>query len=136
MELEGAAAQAGADAGGEPAGMHRDDAGRLVVHGRDLVRRAVEDLRAGTAAAVCAARFHAALARTVAEVCRRIRDAQGLDCVALSGGVFANSLLLDQVYGLLTDAGFEVLLNSEVPAGDGGISLGQAAVAAWRCACA
>jgi hydrogenase maturation protein HypF len=74
--------------------------------------------------------FHFAVARMLAEVCRRIRSASGENKVALSGGVFANLLLLQESIKLLRDDGFEVFLNSEVPGNDGGISLGQA----WLCA--
>ena len=62
-------------------------------------------------------------------MCRRLSRETGIRKVALSGGVFQNRLLLRLVATALEEAGFEVLTHSEVPANDGGISLGQAVVA-------
>ncbi|MEU4463962.1 carbamoyltransferase HypF [Streptomyces sp. NPDC024017] len=90
----------------------------------------VADLRRGTPAAVLAARFHRAVARAVAEICRRARQDTGLTCVALSGGVFANALLEEECARLLTEDGFAVLRHGEVPPNDGGLALGQLVVAA------
>ena len=99
-----------------------------------LIRAVVEDLVAGVAVAVIAARFHNALADVVLAVCERLRDEHSLPTVALSGGVFQNSLLLSRVLDRLEGGGFEVLTHRQVPCNDGGISLGQAAVAAARLA--
>jgi len=104
----------------------------LVVSGSDLVRGAADDLVAGVAAPVIAGRFHNGVAAVIATVCTRLREQTGLGVVALSGGVFQNLLLTGRVVSLLTDAGFRVLQHRRVPCNDGGISLGQAAVAgAW-----
>jgi hydrogenase maturation protein HypF len=65
-------------------------------------------------------------------VCARLREQIGLGVAALSGGVFQNLLLTSQVVTGLTDAGFRVLVHGRVPCNDGGISLGQAAVAGAR----
>jgi hydrogenase maturation protein HypF len=62
----------------------------------------------------------------------RLRETTGLTTVALSGGVFQNLLLLERAVGGLEAAGFAVLVHHRVPPNDGGISLGQAAVAAAR----
>jgi hydrogenase maturation protein HypF len=64
--------------------------------------------------------------------CQLLRESSGLGTVALSGGVFQNLLLLGTVVGLLEARGFRVLTHSRVPPNDGGISLGQAVVAAAR----
>ncbi|MET9524973.1 carbamoyltransferase HypF [Streptomyces coeruleorubidus] len=90
----------------------------------------VADLRRGTPAPVLAARFHRAVARAVAEICRRARRDTGLATVALSGGVFANALLEEECTRLLADDGFAVLRHGEVPPNDGGLALGQLMVAA------
>ncbi|GGV88416.1 carbamoyltransferase HypF [Streptomyces massasporeus] len=90
----------------------------------------VADLRHGTPAAVLAARFHRAVARAVAEICRRARQDTGLATVALSGGVFANALLEEECARLLAEDGFAVLRHGEVPPNDGGLALGQLMVAA------
>ena len=94
-----------------------------------LVRAVTEDLRRGTTVPVLAARFHNALADVVVDVCSRLREQHGLSTVALSGGVFQNALLLTRCLDRLDAAGFAVLTHRQVPPNDGGISLGQAAVA-------
>jgi len=91
---------------------------------------AVEDLLSGSAPGVVAARFHNTLAQSVAQICSEIRDERGVAAVALSGGVFQNRLLTERTVGALSERGFSVLTHRQVPPNDGGISLGQAVVAA------
>ncbi|MET9294111.1 carbamoyltransferase HypF [Streptomyces sp. NPDC003077] len=107
-----------------------DDEGR--VRGTDLVRAVAEDVRRGTATGTVAARFHNGLADVIADRCRALRDSSGITTVALSGGVFQNVFLLDRTVPALERHGFRVLTHRRVPPNDGGISLGQAAVAAAR----
>lgn len=95
-----------------------------------LVRAVTEDLVSGVDRGRVAARFHHALADVVATVCDQLREEHGLSTVALSGGVFQNSLLLAGCLERLQRRHFEVLTHRYVPCNDGGISLGQAAVAA------
>ena len=78
-------------------------------------------------------RFHHGLAAAVAALAALLAAAHGLDTVVLSGGVFQNRLLLECVAGRLRGAGFGVLVPREVPANDGGLSLGQAAIGAVQC---
>ena len=104
----------------------------LLIRSSELVAAAADDLAAGTAVPVVAARFHNGLAAAVVAACARLRDGRGLNVVALSGGVFQNLLLTHRVVTGLEDAGFRVLLHSRVPCNDGGISFGQAVVAAAR----
>ena len=92
--------------------------------------QAVADLAAGLPRAVIAARFHHGVAGVIEEACARIRADQGLSTVALSGGVFQNLLLLTETVARLKGRGFQVLTHARVPCNDGGISLGQAVVAA------
>ncbi len=106
--------------------------GPLVVEGADLVRAAAADLTAGVDPAVIAGRFHNGVAAAITRACVAIRQDTGLTAVALSGGVFQNALLLGRTVERLRAAGFRVLRHVRVPPGDGGISLGQAAVAAAR----
>lgn len=102
----------------------------VLLHGGDLVAAVAADVRGGVDPGVIAARFHRGLASAVAEVCRVLRERTGVAAVALSGGVFQNIRLLTDVATLLEGAGFTPLIHHRVPANDGGISLGQAAVAA------
>ena len=102
----------------------------LTVAGPDLVRAAAEDLLTGVPREVITARFHQGVAAMIGEACGLLRDRSGLGTVALSGGVFQNLLLLGTVVDLLEGMGFRVLTHARVPPNDGGISLGQAVVAA------
>jgi hydrogenase maturation protein HypF len=108
------------------------DGAPLLLGGRDLVRAVVEDLESGVAAPLIAARFHNGLATATVAACQSLRDASGLETVALSGGVFQNLLLLERTVAGLEQRGFRVLVHSRVPPNDAGISLGQAAVAGAR----
>ncbi|MFF4007387.1 carbamoyltransferase HypF [Streptomyces sp. NPDC001717] len=90
----------------------------------------VADLRTGTPPTVIAARFHAAVAALVGEVCLAARGRHDLDTVALTGGVFANSTLSSACSRLLREHGFTVLRHHRVPPNDGGLALGQLMVAA------
>lgn len=102
------------------------------VQGPALVRAVVEDLHSGAAPATVAARFHNTLAQGIVEVCSAIHADTGLSLVALSGGVFQNLLLLERTVSGLTACGFRILTHTRVPTNDGGISFGQAVIAAAR----
>jgi hydrogenase maturation protein HypF len=96
----------------------------------ELVRTLVEARRRGVPTALLAAMFHESLARGIANVCVHLSGQLGVQRVALSGGVFQNALLLGRVERLLRERDLFVYTNHEVPANDGGISLGQALIAA------
>jgi hydrogenase maturation protein HypF len=85
--------------------------------------------RGGDPAAIARA-FHNGLARGVADAAAMLADGCGVDIVVLSGGVFQNALLLSSIHDRLTGRRLRVWTNHAVPANDGGISLGQAAIAA------
>jgi hydrogenase maturation protein HypF len=102
----------------------------LVVDTRPLIRGVAEDVERGTGAATIARRFHSAMVEMIAVVCGRLRKDAGLSDVVLSGGVFLNALLTREVGARLTDDGFRVHRHRLVPPNDGGLSLGQLAVAA------
>ena len=98
----------------------------------------LRDLQLGTPVAVIAARFHLGLAIVITRlVCAVYRDACAKGgamsrTVALSGGVLQNRVLLEQLVTRLERHGFAVLTHRQVPANDGGLALGQAAIAAAR----
>jgi len=97
-----------------------------------VIREIVDDLRAGVSVPKIAARFHNGVAHMVDQVCRAIRDQSEVDEVALSGGVWQNMVLLSRTVQLLRQSGFKIYVHRQVPTNDGGLSLGQASVAACR----
>ena len=99
---------------------------------RPAVRQIAGELRAAAPAAAVAARFHATLCAAILKSCRLARTDTGVETVAFSGGCFQNRLLTERAKGLLEREGFEVLIHRAVPGNDGGLALGQAAVAAFR----
>jgi hydrogenase maturation protein HypF len=102
------------------------------IQGASLVQAVTGELTDGAPAPVIAARFHNGIAALIEEGCVLARQRYGLDTVALSGGVFQNLLVTERAAARLEACGFQVLLHSRVPCNDGGISLGQAVVAAAR----
>ncbi|MFF3448121.1 carbamoyltransferase HypF [Streptomyces sp. NPDC002667] len=140
MELENAAL---ADLAGPLADDERDDAYRfmlravrqdpgapMVADPAPVLAAAVADVRAGVAAGAVARRFHRAVTGLVLEVCAVARRRTGIGTVALSGGVFCNALLTEGCGAVLERDGFTVLRHHRVPPNDGGLALGQLAVAA------
>ncbi|MDD2500351.1 MAG: carbamoyltransferase HypF [Geobacter sp.] len=97
-----------------------------------LLRGLLQRLQAGESPASLAWAFHASLATAVVEGCELIRKKTGFDRVVLSGGVFQNRLLTELVYTFLAKSHFSVFIHRLVPPNDGGIALGQAAIAARR----
>ena len=106
----------------------------LVVDTRPLIRAVAEEATQGVAVARIARRFHSALVELIAAVCARLRQETGVGAVVLSGGVFLNALLTAEVSARLRGDGFRVYRHRRVPPNDGGLSLGQLAVAA-ACLC-
>jgi hydrogenase maturation protein HypF len=95
-----------------------------------MFRAIVRDIQQGVPTSHIAHRFHRSIAELLASACIGAREQTGLDVVALSGGVFQNQLLLTQLTHRLEEMAFQVYINRRVPPNDGGISLGQIAVAA------
>jgi hydrogenase maturation protein HypF len=126
MELEMAAA--GEDRGSYDHAWEEGPPRRLLP--APIVRGIVADVRQGRSMAEISAKFHSTLVRMFSDLCDRIRAERGLNRVALSGGVFQNGRLLNGLVPALAARGFEVYSHRSVPANDGGISLGQALIAA------
>ena len=95
-----------------------------------IVEGVVSDITAGRSRSDIAGAFHGALRDLIVLGCERIRESSGLGTVVLSGGVFVNALLAESANEALRARGFHVLLPHLVPCNDGGLSLGQAYVAA------
>ena len=97
---------------------------------RPLLAAAIEDRRRGRDPAEIARAAHEALAAAVVAAAERAREATGAEALVLSGGVFQNALLLELIRARVEEAGaLPVWVNREVPPNDGGIALGQAALA-------
>ena len=126
VELEQLAAAGCRDAYPVPAGAGLRGATR------PLVWAVVDDVRRGAPPDVVAVRFHNGLADATVAAARDAASREGLSVVALSGGVFQNVVLLQRVLSGLAAAGLRVLVHRQVPPNDGGLCLGQAAVAAVR----
>jgi hydrogenase maturation protein HypF len=99
---------------------------------RPLLGSLLRDRLRGSDPATCARAFQRGLAQGLCDAAVRLCDRFSLDTVALSGGVFQNELLLHDVNALLASTRLAVWTNCSVPPNDGGISLGQAALAAFR----
>jgi hydrogenase maturation protein HypF len=104
--------------------------GVLAADPAGLLAAAAADAGRGTPPGVIAARFHDAVAVLVHNVCAAARERHGLETVALTGGVFANTLLSSACAAALDRDGFRVLRHHRVPPNDGGLALGQLMVAA------
>ncbi len=95
-------------------------------------REIVDDLRSDISVEAIAAKFHNTIARAVVDVAKVIRSGSGLNKVVLSGGTFQNKYLTERTMRLLKEENFEVFTHQLVPCNDGGISLGQLAIAAHK----
>jgi hydrogenase maturation protein HypF len=103
-----------------------------VVDTRSIIKSVAQDIRGGTQAKVIARRFHTTTVQLIVSVCEKLRGSTGLKKVALSGGVFMNALLAREVGEELRSRGFEVYCHRLVPPNDGGLCLGQLAIAAQQ----
>lgn len=97
----------------------------------------LEDLRSGTALSVISAKFHLGLAASVADLAAALALKAGdmtdpIDTVVLSGGCFQNKVLFEECVNRIEERGLNCLSHSQVPANDGGLSLGQGVIAAAR----
>jgi len=97
---------------------------------RTMVCQIIEDVKKGICAGDISAKFHNCIAAGLAALAVEAGKKFGLDTVALSGGVFCNRYLTNRLITILKEVGFNVLSNKDVPANDGGIALGQVAIAA------
>jgi hydrogenase maturation protein HypF len=104
----------------------------MILDFRPAIVAMVKGISSGRRVGEISARFHNTLSAAVVNVCSRIRAVVGVDRVCLSGGTFQNLYLLGRTVVELRRRGFDVFLHAQVPANDGGISLGQAVIANER----
>ena len=103
-----------------------DEEGVLILNPDPVIAAVVEGITRGEDPSIISARFHNSMARGIAQMAIRMRDATGLSDIILSGGVFQNHLLMGRVWDLLEGEDFTIYIHHKVPANDGGIALGQA----------
>jgi hydrogenase maturation protein HypF len=101
----------------------------VILDVKPMIEEIVSDLQNQVPIARISGKFHFTIAYILAKQCQRVRKEAGLNRVVLSGGVFQNRLLLKNLFQLLIRSEFQVYINHKVPPNDGGLSLGQAAVA-------
>ncbi len=99
---------------------------------RPVICAMVKDLQNGVSPAVISAGFHQSVVEVSVRICQRIRTEEGLNKVVLSGGCWQNFWLLQHTVAELEKNGFQVMINRKVPCNDGGLSYGQAAIAAEK----
>ena len=104
----------------------------IEVDARRVWSELLADIEAGASKAEISSRFHQGLAVAIVDVASRLRERDGLEDVVLAGGVFVNSRLLTAAVRRLGKAGFTIHVPEKIAINDGGISLGQAVVAAER----
>jgi hydrogenase maturation protein HypF len=97
---------------------------------RKMIKQIITEIKNKTAGGVISAKFHNTVAAALLEMAKEARASKRLDIVALSGGVFCNRYLANCLIKLLKESDFRVLFNRDIPSNDGGISVGQAAIAA------
>ncbi|MDR3525829.1 MAG: carbamoyltransferase HypF [Rhizomicrobium sp.] len=138
MELEelidGDALAAATASGGYP---FADEAhgGMRILEPRPMWRALLEDMAARTPVPVISARFHLGLAASVADMAAAIAVQSGpekIDTIVLSGGCFQNKVLFEACMERIEERGLTCLSHAQVPTNDGGLALGQAAIAAAR----
>jgi hydrogenase maturation protein HypF len=130
IEFEAAIAGEGEGAG-YPFEIRPEGSG-WIIDTRPLFAAAVNDLNCAVPAGIVSRRFHEGFVDVLARVAKLIYAKSGLDNICLSGGSFQNVFLLEHLKSRLEAEGLKVFTHSEVPCGDGGLSLGQALVAAHR----
>jgi hydrogenase maturation protein HypF len=131
IELE--AVCSGSEQGSYPISVG-DRHGAVVIDPRETVLAVASEIEQGVPVDAVASRFHTTIAGGTVAAVMQVAHRRRLELAVLSGGVFLNRRLLEAVAGGLDAAGLRVLIPERLPIGDGGISYGQAAVAAARLA--
>ncbi len=99
---------------------------------RKMLEQLIDDIQEKKATDIISAKFHNTLASGLLGMAKQARESTKLNTVALSGGVFCNRYLTNRLIKQLKESDFHVLFNQDVPSNDGGISVGQAAIAVAR----
>lgn len=103
-----------------------------VLSAENIFRGLLEDMDKGESLSTMSTKFHNSLVRTIGDTVEAVAGDTGLSTVVFSGGTFHNEYLAGKAQEQLERKGFRVYTHGLLPTNDGGISLGQAAVAYWR----
>ena len=99
---------------------------------RKMIKQMTADIRDNKDKSIIATKFHNCIAAALAKMADCAKEKTGIKTVAISGGCFCNRYLANRLIKILQKNDFTVLFHKDIPANDGGISLGQAAIAAWK----
>jgi hydrogenase maturation protein HypF len=113
-------------------GSYHFDGTQAQIRVRGGILSLLKDVQNNMPISIISSKFHNGIAQMVAEICIRLREERGVKIVALSGGVWQNIFLLTRTLDLLRQYNFDVLIHRQVPANDGGLALGQAAIMAYQ----
>jgi hydrogenase maturation protein HypF len=97
----------------------------FVLNPKKIIHGILQDVKNNTASGIISVKFHNAIISASIEICDKIRNRFSINKVALSGGVFQNAYLLENIINGLEVKGFLVYSHSVIPSNDGGVSLGQ-----------
>jgi hydrogenase maturation protein HypF len=92
----------------------------------------IDDIKQNISPGIISAKFHNTISEIIIAGVHKLYSETGLKNVVLSGGTFQNKYLLERTENNLKESGFQVFCNCVIPCNDGGISLGQLAIAARR----
>lgn len=105
---------------------------KLVINTDPVIKNLLLDYEKGIDSSIIAGKFHNTIIELSSEMCKLIRSKYSINNVVLSGGVFQNEILLKGLYKKLEEANFKVYTHTNIPCNDGGLSLGQLAIASRR----
>jgi hydrogenase maturation protein HypF len=99
---------------------------------KNLFKELVMDIKEGISKSIISAKFHNTIIYVIFETVTKMRKETGIEKVALSGGTFQNKYILERIKPLLLNEKFKVYTQTGIPCNDGGVALGQLAIAAKR----
>ena len=99
---------------------------------KDMIKEIVDDIQANTPVSIISAKFHNTIISVIFDVVKEMSNRFNISNIVLSGGTFQNKYLIERCENILAEEGLHVFTHSRIPSNDGGIALGQLAIAAKR----
>lgn len=106
---------------------------KYIINTDNIIKEIVKDIKSNVSKEVIAIKFHNSIINCTVDMCKKIRTDSNINFVALSGGVFQNTILFEGIYNSLIVEGFEVITHKKIPCNDSGISFGQLMIAREAC---